>query len=170
MRAYIYTLFSLANVRGSPRSSVSAPDKREDPAYASYTRGSILYIFVQNGFGTIIGDETERGAGGGEGEKSRGDLKQSMRFAQSSRSIQRRFVLCYWISDFRRNLRNSRQFLLVNGALFSNRTLLRHANTVNTRDRGSPVLEAICVSISKFIVGVQRRNILMEESERMLSD
>ena len=59
----IHTLFSLANVPGDSLASfLVRSDKREDPAYAScYTRGSLLYIFVQNGFGTI-GDETEREA------------------------------------------------------------------------------------------------------------
>lgn len=72
--------------------------KRDGPSDAN-TYGSLLYIFVQNGFGTISEERS--------GEIARNRKQSCVRVAQVLSRDDARFVLCCWDSDFRRNLRNT---------------------------------------------------------------
>lgn len=132
--------------------------KRDGPSHAN-TYGSFLYIFVQNGFGTISEERS--------GEIARNRKQSCVRVAQvPSRDPMHLPSYSVVGTLFSRGTWATQSFLLVNGALFFE---LHVASTRWSRSKQLSV-EAICVSVSEFIVPEYRSAKSTRKCERMSDD
>lgn len=132
---------------------MSAPS--ETVSRTRNTYGSFLYIFVQNGFGTISEERS--------GEIARNRKRSCVRVAQVLYRDDARFVLCCWDSDFRRNLSNT---IVSVGQRRSFFRITRCFDAVIAIEAAKCV-EAICVSVSEFIVPEYRSAKSTRECDRM---